>query len=288
MNTAIYECHCHIALDGTDVKSAVCRHASGPDREYIRNVLSDYRDNGIFYIRDGGDKWGVSKAAKQIAGEYDIEYATPIFPIYKKGYYGSFIGMPYETITEYRELVSQAKREGADFIKLMGSGIMDFSRNGMLTGQHLTLHELREMVSIAHGEGFPVMIHMNSADGVKAAVEAGVDSVEHGNYVDRSALAMLAESDCIWVPTLMPTENLIGQGLYDDESLKSVLGMQLGNVALGHAFHVTLAAGSDAGCKGVHHVQGALEEAERMAKLLGSFSPILYGQEKLRERFKGR
>ena len=88
----IYECHCHIALDGEDFKNAAARHKNGADIQHIRRVFEKYRSKGVSYIRDGGDKWGVSAAASQIAEEYDIEYATPVFPIHKKGNYGSFIG----------------------------------------------------------------------------------------------------------------------------------------------------------------------------------------------------
>ena len=87
----IYECHCHIALDGEDFSKASAKHKDGADEKHIRSVFEKYRSMGIAYIRDGGDKWGVSAFASKIADEYGIEYATPVFPIHKKGNYGSFI-----------------------------------------------------------------------------------------------------------------------------------------------------------------------------------------------------
>lgn len=287
MNSVIYECHCHIALDGSDFKNAAARHKNGPDRQYVENILEQYQDAGIPYIRDGGDKWGVSRLAKEIAPDYGLEYATPVFPIYKKDNYGSFIGEGFETMSDFRALVARAKTEGADFIKIMGSGIMDFNQYAVLSGFVLTGPEIREMITIAHGEGFPVMLHMNSCEGVKWAVEAGADSIEHGNYLDRSALAMLAESECVWVPTLTPTVKAMESGAFNAQGIKEVFDMQQGNVALGNAFYVPIAAGSDAGAQNVPHVQSIMDEASRLAKLLGSWSPVLYGQEKLREKFKG-
>lgn len=56
------------------------------------------------------------------------------------------------------------------------------------------------MVHIAHEEGFAVMSHTNGCYGVQAAVEAGVDSIEHGNYMDDETISMLADSESVWVP----------------------------------------------------------------------------------------
>lgn len=55
------------------------------------------------------------------------------------------------------------------------------------------------MIHIAHEEGFAVMAHVNGAGAVKDAVEAGVDSVEHGNFMDEACLQALAESGTVWV-----------------------------------------------------------------------------------------
>ena len=67
--------------------------------------------------------------------------------------------------------------------------------------------EIRELIHIAHEEGFPVMAHTNGSQAVRAAALAGVDSIEHGNFCDEDALRALAASDAIWVPTLVTIEN---------------------------------------------------------------------------------
>ena len=68
--------------------------------------------------------------------------------------------------------------------------------------------EVKEMVHIAHEEGFAVMSHTNGIYGTRAAIEAGVDSLEHGNYMDEETIAMLADSITVWVPTLVTVRNL--------------------------------------------------------------------------------
>ena len=282
-----YECHCHMALDGVDFKTAAARHKNGVDMDYIRSVFEKYRAAGIRYVRDGGDKWDVSATAAQLAPEYGVEYVTPVFPIFKKGNYGGFLGQGFETMGDYRQLVARAKSRGADFIKIMASGIMDFDVFGRLTGFALPEDELGEMTNIAHGEGLPIMVHVNSADGVKSAAAAGVDSIEHGNYVDEAALSVMASAGCVWVPTVAATANLIGLGLFNDDILKRILELQKKNIALGKQKGVLTAPGSDAGTKGVEHCTGLMDEVKILSGIVGD-DAILRGQERIRAIFSKR
>ena len=66
------------------------------------------------------------------------------------------------------------------------------------------------------------MSHTNGVYGSRAAIEAGVDSLEHGNYMDEETVVMLAESSTVWVPTLVTVRNLIGCGRYEDEVLQPI------------------------------------------------------------------
>ena len=56
------------------------------------------------------------------------------------------------------------------------------------------------------------MAHANGAEVVRSAAEAGVDSVEHGAYLDGEALHAMAENGTVWVPTLSTIGNLRGRG----------------------------------------------------------------------------
>ena len=80
----------------------------------------------------------------------------------------------------------------------MTTGIMDFDTDGSITGTALSFGEVREMVHIAHEEGFCVMSHTNGARAVKEAAAAGADSIEHGNYVDEEAVEVMAEMGTVW------------------------------------------------------------------------------------------
>ena len=146
-----------MVLDGVYWKDAIARHREGVREDWVRRTLSAYRQRGITYLRDGGDRWGVCSLAARLAPEYGIRYRIPGAPIHKNGHYGGFIGRCFDTMADFRALVEDAKRSGADFIKIMISGLMDFDRLGVLTDVPLTPEEIREMIAIAHGEGFSVM-----------------------------------------------------------------------------------------------------------------------------------
>lgn len=264
-----FDCHMHMILDGVYYRAAIDHQKEQRDDALIRERLAAYRDAGISYLRDGGDAWGVCLRAKELAEEYGIEYRTPAFPIHRKGRYGGFIGRGFDSMAEYRALVAEAGRLGADFIKIMISGLMDFDHYGVITSQPLSADEIREMIAIAHGEGFAVMAHCNGAETARAALAAGVDSIEHGAYLDHEALAMLAGSDAVWVPTLVTIGNLVGDGRYPDSVLEPLLKQQLANVAECARLGGRIALGSDNGAYRVPHGKGTMDEYELLKRALG-------------------
>ena len=72
------DCHMHMVLDGIHWKDAIARHGAGPEEMWIRRVLRKYQELGFSYLRDGGDRWGVGKKAREMAAEYGIVYRTPL------------------------------------------------------------------------------------------------------------------------------------------------------------------------------------------------------------------
>ena len=71
------DCHMHMILDGYEWRSAIARHSDSPDLPWIRQILAEYQAQGFTYLRDGGDRWGAGKAARDIAPQYGITYRTP-------------------------------------------------------------------------------------------------------------------------------------------------------------------------------------------------------------------
>jgi len=247
------DCHIHAVLDGKYWRDAIARHAAGVDRQFVRDMLKTYRSAGYTYLRDGGDKWGVGAYARSVAPEYGITYRTPLAPLCQAGCYGGFIGTSYENLKEYAALVKKQRADGADFIKIMISGLMDFDRFRVLTQEGLPPQQIRELIHIAHEEGFSVMAHANGARTVESAAAAGVDSVEHGAYLDRDALCAMKEMGVVWVPTLSTLGNLRGKGRFSEDAVERILESALENVEVFAQMGGLLAPGTDAGAWAVPH-----------------------------------
>ena len=254
------DCHMHMILDGVEWKQAIARHQEKPDIAFIRRVLETYRKMGITYLRDGGDRWGAGAAARALAPEYGITYRTPLAPLCYKGHYGAFIGLTYENTRAYADLVVSQRAAGADFIKIMISGLMDFDRCGVLTEEGLPPVLIGELIHIAHEEGMAVMAHANGARTVEAAAQAGVDSVEHGAYQDADSLAAMEEAGTVWVPTLSTVGNLRGKGRFREDAVRGILDSTLERLA---GYRGLVAPGTDAGAWAVPH--GSCTEEDLLA-----------------------
>ena len=275
--------HIHMVLDGIDWKAAIARHSAGVDTGWVRGTLAMYQKKGYTYLRDGGDKWGVSQYARSIAPEYGITYRTPLSPISRVGHYGGFIGEQYETEKDYVNLIHAHKRAGADFIKLMISGLMDFDRFGVLTQEGLAAGEIQTLIHIAHEEGFAVMAHANGPRTIEAAALAGVDSIEHGAYMDTDALQAMAEAGTVWVPTLSTIGNLRGTGRFCESAVTQILESALRNVAAFAAMGGLLASGTDAGAWAVPH--GCGTEAALLLQAGVSEAQLTTGEKRLKDKF---
>ena len=238
-----------------------------PKEDWIRQQLQRYRELGITYLRDGGDRWGAGAKARELADEFGITYRTPLANLCKKGHYGGFIGENYADFKEYTQLVRQHRKDGADFIKIMISGLMDFDRFGVLSEEGFPAEEIRELVHIAHEEGFAVMAHANGARTVEAAAAAGVDSVEHGAYQDEASLSAMAQMGTVWVPTLSTVGNLRGKGRFEETAVRQILESALENVRKFAAMGGLIAPGTDAGAWAVPH--GSMTEYALLRAALG-------------------
>ena len=270
------DCHMHMVLDGVYWKDAMARHAGGADEDFIHRTLRSYREAGFTYLRDCGDRLGAGKRARELAGQYGIEYRTPLSPLSKRGHYGAFIGEVFENPKEFAALVDKLDAQGCDFIKIMISGLMDFDHFGVLTEEGLPAAEIKELVHIAKDKGFAVAVHCNGAATILAAAEAGVDSIEHGAYQNEESLAAMKEAGCIWVPTVSTVGNLLGKGRFDDKAVAAILDSALRNCAQFAEMGGLLAPGSDAGAWAVPH--GCRTEQALLERALGEHTPTILEQ----------
>ncbi|HJP94910.1 MAG TPA: amidohydrolase family protein [Pyrinomonadaceae bacterium] len=90
---------------------------------------------------------------------------------------------------------------GADHIKMASTGGV-LSLGDSQAGEQLTLAEMKAIVQTAHTLGRKVAAHAHGTAGIKNALRAGVDSIEHGTFLDQEAIEMLKEHDAYLVPTI--------------------------------------------------------------------------------------
>jgi imidazolonepropionase-like amidohydrolase len=106
-----------------------------------------------------------------------------------------------DTVDEMRVVVRRDLKYGADWIKLMASGgIADVLSDFHV--QELSEEQMAAAVELAHRAGRRVMAHAEGTPGIRAAVRAGVDSIEHGTMLDEESAALMERKGTWLVPTL--------------------------------------------------------------------------------------
>lgn len=102
-----------------------------------------------------------------------------------------------------RRAVRLQVKRGADVIKIAATGgVLSDIAAGL--GQQMTAEEMTAVVETAHALGRKVAAHAHGLDGINAALRAGVDSIDHGSYLDETSVALFRETGAYLVPTLMP------------------------------------------------------------------------------------
>jgi imidazolonepropionase-like amidohydrolase len=102
-----------------------------------------------------------------------------------------------------RRATRHAIKFGADWIKITATGgVLSDTATG--TDQQMTDDELKEIIDTAHGLGVKVAAHAHGTDGINAALRAGVDSIDHGTYLDKESIKLFKETGAYLVPTLSP------------------------------------------------------------------------------------
>ncbi|MEX5745416.1 amidohydrolase family protein [Massilia sp. X63] len=152
-----------------------------------------------------------------------------------------------------RQAVRQRYKEGADLIKITATGgVLSQAANGQ--NSQYTEDELKAIVSTAKDYGFRVAAHAHGAEGMKRALRAGVDSIEHGTLMDDEVIALFKKTGNWYVPT-------ISAGRYVADKAKdpnyysalvrpkaAAIGPQLqATFARAHKAGVKIAFGTDAG-----------------------------------------
>jgi imidazolonepropionase-like amidohydrolase len=141
---------------------------------------------------------------------------------------------------------------GDDVIKIMPSGgVLDEGASG--DNSQMTLEEIRAVVATAHDYGFAVAAHAHGAEAIRRAVIGGVDSIEHGTYMDAADMKLMVEHGTYYVPTIIAGDFVARQakvpGYYPATiAAKAAAIGPLIQATAGRAYkaHVKIAFGTDA------------------------------------------
>jgi len=103
-----------------------------------------------------------------------------------------------------RRATRYAIKYGADWIKITATGgVLSDTATG--TDQQMTDDELKEIMDTAHGLGVKVAAHAHGTNGINSALRAGVDSIDHGSFLDRESIRLFKQTGAYLVPTLSPS-----------------------------------------------------------------------------------
>jgi imidazolonepropionase-like amidohydrolase len=280
----IIDAHTHLFLEGSELdvekRSTHTKQSPATLLDLSRARLDKLVRLGIIAVRDAGDRHGVGLALSR--DDQDVHRVRPCgqhpyvdspgAAIYRRGRYGSFMGEPLEDFPSPQACVEARVRAGADRIKLIATGVIDFRAGAVAGYPQFTADEIGEFTAAARSLGKQIFAHASGAAGVERVIQGGVDSVEHGFFITADQLAHLRDRQIAWVPTFAPVQKQLehadrmGWDAPTRAHLRRILDQHAASLVRAHALGVTILAGSDAGSWGVPHGLGLLDELELMER----------------------
>ena len=268
----LIDCHVHLVNQWdrtqrsramTESPEFVAVRATLYARQTVEAGFTTVRDLGaskpetIFALRDAIEQ-GLIVGPRIIAAGHPIAM-TGGHGDHTNGYRADLIHQPTpeDGIADGPDECAKAVRSqiklGADVIKVTATGgVLSASTAGL--AQHLTDVELETIVKTAHALGRKVAAHAHGLDGINAAIRAGVDSIEHGTYLDDSSIALMKQRSTYHVPTLLAAQTVFENAQQPGYYLPMVArkALQVGPIAKemfkkSHAAGVKIAFGTDTG-----------------------------------------
>ncbi len=183
------------------------------------------------------------------------------------GGHGWFLGREADGPEAVRHAVRDEMKSGAGCVKLMASGGV-YGHAEEPGSPQLTVEEMRAGVEEAHKAGRKVAAHAYSVEAIENALDAGVDSIEHGSFIDQKTARRMRESGTYLVPTMSVYAAMdargpeLGAPEYIRRKTAEVLDASREAFRLAHEAGVKIAAGTDCGAPG--HPHGTLREELRL------------------------
>mgnify|MGYP003324432262 FL=1 len=112
---------------------------------------------------------------------------------------------------EARKKVRENRKFGADLIKFCATGGV-MSKNTDVNAKQFTYEEMKAIVDEAHNHGMRVAAHAHGLDGIRTALKAGVDSIEHSSFIDEEAIQMAIENGAFLSMDIFVSDYILGEG----------------------------------------------------------------------------
>ncbi|OGV34377.1 MAG: hypothetical protein A2020_04855 [Lentisphaerae bacterium GWF2_45_14] len=272
---SMVESHCHIFLDGDELDAQKrSAYLKSPREKLVETAwrnIEKYRAKGIRTIRDAGDIHGINNGLRDILKNSDMTVISAGRGIRKKKRYGSFMAHEVEDSCDIRDAIKKIA-ETADTVKIILTGIIDFENGTVKDPFQFDADEMRLIVEISHSLGLKTFVHCSGKDGLRIAVESGVDSIEHGFFMSEDILEQMALKKIAWSPTFIPVHfqyafpEYCGWNPATVDKLNAILENHSIHLCKAHKMGISILAGSDGGSYGVKHGEGLFEELALMRK----------------------
>lgn len=270
----LVDAHVHLFLDGAITEASLrSDHLKQPVpalTESARRAAAQALAHGVTRVRDAGDRHGINHRVREdarVAGSALAQVHSAGLGIKRAKRYGSFMATDVGDAQSIRDSVRELARDN-DEIKLILTGIIDFEAGAVNDEPQFTLEEVRIVVATAHEAGRRVMAHCSGARGLAVATGAGVDSIEHGFFMDPAILAVMRDRQLAWTPTFCPVHfqwahpEAAGWSAQTVGNLRRILDAHAQQLQLAHRMGVRLLLGTDAGSMGIEHGSALFDEID--------------------------
>ncbi|APS41506.1 Aryldialkylphosphatase related protein [Weissella jogaejeotgali] len=242
---------------------------------YATKHLREFLSDGVTTIREVGAANNIdiklAKLIKQhvVAGPNIIASGAAL--TITGGHGAGAIGKEVDGADEVRKATRQLIKTGAKNIKLMATGGVTSNDQEVPGNVQFSVTELATAVEEAHNYGIPVAAHAQGNQGIKNAIKAGVDSIEHAIYLDDEAIDMLLQTGTPIVPTLSAPDAIhdhkkdIIAWMYDKN--EDVLLAHRQSIAKAIEAGVEIVMGTDGGTPFNNFSDGSTKELEKMTAL---------------------
>ncbi|BDR59813.1 metal-dependent hydrolase family protein [Lactobacillus xylocopicola] len=252
----LINCHTHVTMDPATSDGGTTANIVASTVRAIHN-LHTLLKSGVTYIRECGSTYDIDITLSKLVADGTIGQAPEIMPSGQAysmtGGHGDFpnFGHLVDSPDEMRKAVRQGQKRGAKAIKVMATGGV-MTENDFMHDPQLSTAEIQAAVEEAHHKGNIVAAHAEGNPGILNAIKAGVDSIEHGFYVNDEEIDLMLAQKTYLTPTIIADWAIpkYGHGILPEWEIKKAADAYddlCQNIAHAHQRGVAVTLGTDAG-----------------------------------------